>query len=186
MSFKKPLDLLYFVLAEGYDVQKQGLVLYMTGTQKSCTKAVTGLASTYTVCYVAPCPADTRPIGIAYKTTENYNYPTTTPQYETGVEVGVVREGEVNVPYHLSANMAVACGNIMGMKDAITAGHVNLHVPTAWPLVYAAATSDAILAETGYVVGVAKECITASTASQMGYIKLLMNIHDVISDHATQ
>jgi len=181
MSFKKPLDLLYFVLEHGEEVTKQGLVLYMTGAQSSY---VTGLASTYTVCEVAPCPANTRPVGIAYKTTENYLWSTSlSPLYESGVEIAVVREGEVNVPYHIGANVGVICGDIMSMRNALTTGHVNKHVPTPYPAVYNSATMDTIKTEQGYVVGVAKEIITASTASQMGYIKLLLNIHDTISDH---
>ena len=52
MSFKKPLNLLYFVLTEGQSVQKQGLVLYMTGASKAHTRTTpagegTGLASSY-------------------------------------------------------------------------------------------------------------------------------------------
>ena len=190
MSFKKPLNLLYFVLTEGQSVQKQGLVLYMTGASKAHTRTTpagegTGLASSYSVCYVAPCPADTMPIGVAYKTTMNYRLSTAANPtssvgafvWNTGVEIGVVREGEVKVPYSIGNNVAIACGDILSMKDAITVGHVNLHTPTGWPAVYSATTAATIKNEQAYVVGIAKEPVTASTASQIGYLQILLAFH---------
>ena len=172
MSFTKPLNLLYFTLNAANSVQVEGLVL--------------GLEAAGTV---IPCPADGTPIGVAYMTTEdplyNPNSINHSTQYLSGCEIAVVREGVVRVPYHTVGGETIGIGDYVSMLNANTAGYVRVHVPTALPAVWNAATMVARLEEVNCIVGRALEAKGA--AGQTGvsgatHLKVLLDIKGVDYD----
>jgi len=169
MSFTKPLNLLYFTLNAANDVRVEGLVLSLEA------------AGT-----VIPCLAGGTPIGVAYMTTEdplyNPNAINHSTQYELGAEIAVVREGVVRVPYHTTGGEAIAIGNYVSMLNANTAGYVRVHVPTALPVVYAAATMVLRLEEVNCIVGRALEVKGAAGKTGVGgmtHLKILLDIKGV-------
>ena len=168
MSFTKPLNLLYFNMNAASDVQIEGLVL-------SLEAAGTLIA----------CPADGTPVGVAYMTTLDPNYTPTSINhsnlYELGAEMAVVREGVARVPYHTVGGEVIAIGNVLSMLGANTAGYVRLHVPTALPVVWNAATMVLRLEETNSIVG---KALDAKAVGQTGvanetHVRVLLDIKEV-------
>jgi len=93
---------------------------------------------------VRKCPSNTRPLGVAYKSTKN----PITGTAESGKSVGIVDAGVAMVRYNLaSTDSDIEIGDPVSVKNANEAGAVKKHVEgeptTAWP-----ATSDAATAET--------------------------------------
>lgn len=167
MSFIKPLNLLFFTLNAANDVQVEGLVL--------------GLEAAGTV---IPCPASGAPIGVAYMTTEDplYNPKSINHslQYLKGTEIAAVREGVVNVPYHTIGGETIAIGNLVGMLNANTAGYVRLHVLTALPVVWNAATMAARLEEQNSIVGIALQAKGAAGKTGVTgatHLKVLLQLY---------
>ncbi|MHA1787125.1 MAG: hypothetical protein ACTSWU_02915 [Candidatus Thorarchaeota archaeon] len=161
MAFLQPLNLLYFDLKDGTSVSARGTVLTLESTGK-----------------VDTCGATEMPIGVAYMTTRDPLYDPDltghTSIYETGVEVAVVREGKVVVPYHTNAGVAISIGDIVGVKGTPTAGKVCKFVPTSYPASYNATTLATIMDEQKYVVGIALE---AASASATGEIEVLLSFN---------
>lgn len=169
MSFTKPLNLLYFTLNAANDVQLEGLVLALEA------------AGT-----VVPCPANGTPIAVAYMTTEdplyNPNSINHSTQYQLGLEIACIREGVVRVPFHCAGGEAVAIGNLVSMLNANTAGYVRVHVPTALPAVWNAATVMGVLEEEECIVGIALEAKAANGqtgVADVTHLKVLLQIADV-------
>jgi hypothetical protein len=114
------------------------------------------------------------------KTTEDPLNPGT---YLSGVEVAYVREGIVEVAYHLTSDDAnIGIGDIVSTKGANSAGTVKKHVPTAWPDTYAKTSAAAIINELGMIVGIALEAVTApSSGAKKGTLKVLLTLQPTVS-----
>lgn len=166
MAFLQPLKLLYYDLKDGTDVQARGTVLTLESTGK-----------------VDTCQATERPFGVAYKTTEDPLYDPDltghTSQYESGVEIAIVREGKVVVPYH-TTDAAISIGDIVGVKGTPTAGKVCKFDPTDYPSSYDASTLATIMDEQGYVVGIALE---SASASATGELEVLLSFNTTQGDN---
>jgi len=185
MSFVKPLNLLYFTLHTGFDVQKPGLVLTLLNDGTVRAVDVNGADDAKVGMGDTDGPEPT--FAVAYMTSEDPLYdPHSTNhsvQYLTGVEMAVVREGVVMVPYHLDlAFGAIAIGDLVSTlnQNILFDGHVRNHVPTALPNAYADGTTDTILEEANAIVGIALEAKAANTT---GYIKILLQIREIQYEH---
>lgn len=166
MSFTKPLNLIYGTMNAANDVQVEGLVL-----------------SLETAGTLIPCPAGGTPYGVAYMTTEDPQYNPNSinhsTQYLLGAEMAVVREGLVRVPYHTAGGETISIGQIMSMLGANTAGYVRVHVPTALPGAYNAATLAARLEEQNCIVGIALEAKAANGQTGVSgatHLKVLLEL----------
>ena len=170
MAFIKPLNLLYFDLNAAHDVQQPGEVMSLeaAGTILPCTGANPPI------------------IGVAYMTTEDPLYDPNvtghTTQYLLGVEVGIVREGVVRVPYDTNTSAhAIAIGNLVAMTGragaTATAGYVDYYRPTAF------AANAAVMEENRYIVGIALSTADANAktgdAGKAAYVKVLLTLRDV-------
>jgi hypothetical protein len=163
MSLVKPINLLYGKLASGQYIDFKGAVLQLNATG-TVQKAAAGA----------------RPLGIALKTTEDPLNPGT---YLSGVEVAYVREGIVEVAYHLTSSDAnIGVGDLVSTKGANSAGTVKKHVPTSWPGTYSNTTAATIINELGMIVGIALEAVTApSSGDKKGTLKVLLTLHPTVS-----
>ena len=169
MGFVKPLNLLYFAMNAAQSVTLNGMVLSLQA------------AGT-----VIRCPAGGTPIGVAYMTTEDPlfdpNSINHTVQFLLGMEIAVVREGVADVPVHLMGGESIAIGNLLSMLNANTAGYARLHVPTALPVVWAAATVVTCLEEAETIVGIALDAMAVNVQTGVANIpgcRTLLQIADV-------
>jgi len=177
MAFLKPLNLLWFDLVDTFDVQTAGLVLTLVN--------VGGVPKVRAVDVDAATPEPV--FGVAYMTSEDplYSPHTTghTTQYLTGVEIALIREGVVNVPYHQDlAFGGITVGNLVSTlnQNAAYNGYVRNHNPTALPNAWNDDTVDGILEEPNQIVGIALESKAANTT---GMLKVLLQIRNIQYAH---
>ena len=169
MGFVKPLNLLYFQMNAAQSVTINGMVLSLQA------------AGT-----VIRCPAGGTPIGVAYMTTEDPlfdpNSINHTVQFLLGAEIAVVREGVADVPVWLVGGESIAIADVLSMLNANAAGYARLHVPTALPVVYAAATVAAALNEDSTIVGIALDAMAVNVVTGVANIpgcRTLLQIAEV-------
>ena len=172
MGFVKPLNLLYFAMNAAQSVTLNGMVLSLQA------------AGT-----LIRCPAGGTPIGVAYMTTEDPLFDPNSinhvVQFLLGMEMGVIREGVADVPVHLVGGEAIAITDVLSMLNANTAGYARVHVPTALPAVYAAATVMGCLEEAETIVGIALDAMAMNVQTGVNNIpgcRTLLQIADVDYD----
>ncbi len=164
MSFVKPLNLLYFDLKSTASVEFRGAVLTLQSDGK-VDLAVDG----------------EKPIGISYMTSKNYKYPDVGSEYETGVEIGVVREGKAWVPYTITNGISIAIGDLIGTKGITVAGKAFKFDPTDYPGAWNATTLATIGNEQGMILGIALEAVAdPGGPGASGEILTLLSIKDVL------
>jgi len=191
MAFVKPLNLIYRDLAVGFDVQKPGLVLTMLSNGHVRAVDVNGADDANVGMGGVDGPEPT--FGVAYMTTADplFAGPAGSPNavtghtvaYLTGVEIAVVREGIVRVPYYLGVGQNIQIGDLVSTlnQNALWDGHVRNHAPTALPNVWNDDTVDAILEEANAIVGIALEAVTGAAAA--GYVNVLLQIQEIQYRH---